>query len=129
MNLIDYTDFVKSVTSEESEEVNALVERLYDLEISNGVNISLLLTGAMGLSSEAGEFTEVVKKTIFQGKPLDLFHLKRELGDILWYWVNAVRAIGLTPEQVINENLNKIRKRYPQGFNIEHSENRVEGDL
>ena len=97
MNLDDYKEFVQTVTSQESQNVRKLQFRLGELDQGNidkgvvgDVNIALLLTGAMGLSSEGGEFAEIVKKLIFQGKPYDedtQFHLKRELGDIIWYWL------------------------------------------
>jgi NTP pyrophosphatase (non-canonical NTP hydrolase) len=91
------------------------------------------MTSAIGLSSETGEFNEIVKKIIFQGKPLtddNIFHMKRELGDILWYWVNACRALGLDPQDVMNENIKKLSDRYPDGhFDKFFSENRKKGDL
>jgi len=97
------------------------------------VNSARLVTGAIGLASEAGEFAEIVKKMIFQGKPCDeetIFHMKRELGDIMWYWVNAVNAIGEDPNEVIAENVRKLEARYPGGeFDAFYSENRKDGDL
>ena len=95
--------------------------------------MSLLLTGSLGLSSETGEFNEVVKKIIFQGKPLNednIWHMKRELGDILWYWINTCRALNLDPNSVIEENVEKLKARYPGGkFDVFYSENRQDGDL
>ena len=95
--------------------------------------MALLLTGAIGLSSEGGEFSEIVKKCIFQGKPLNddtIFHMKRELGDIMWYWISACRALNLDPNEVIAENVKKLESRYPGGqFDVFYSENRQEGDL
>ena len=92
-----------------------------------------LLTGAIGMASEGGEFAEIVKKCIFQGKPLDkdtIFHAKRELGDIIWYWTNACRALDLDPNDVIAENVHKLESRYPGGsFDAYYSENRKAGDL
>ena len=136
MNEIDlekYKEFVEQVTSDESNDKDKMVERLNDLEKETDVNISLLTTGALGLSSESGEFSEIVKKCIFQGKPLDedtKFHMKRELGDIMWYWINACRALDLDPNDVIAENVKKLESRYPGGkFDVYKSENRKEGDL
>ena len=133
VDLNKYKNFVEKVTSTESNEVSSLIERLRQLETDTGVNISLLLTGSIGIASEGGEFSEIVKKCIFQGKPLDhdtRFHIKRELGDIAWYWVNACRALDLDPNEVIAENVNKLKNRYPEGnFNVWYSENRQEGDL
>jgi NTP pyrophosphatase (non-canonical NTP hydrolase) len=131
IDLKKYEEFVSEVTSEESNDWSFTQARLH--ELNNDVNISLLLTGGIGLSSETGEFNEIVKKCIFQGKPMDdetIFHAKRELGDIMWYWINSCRALGLDPNEVIAENINKLKKRYPGGeFDAYYSENRKEGDL
>ena len=133
IDLNKYKKFVEKVTSDESNDVVHLSNRLLKLEKETNVNLALLLTGAVGLSSEGGEFAEIIKKCIFQGKPLDKdtrFHLKRELGDILWYWINSVRALGLDPNSVIQENINKLQSRYPDGeFDVYYSENRKTGDL
>lgn len=136
MNHIDlnkYQDFVYAVTSENSKNIDALIENLYALKQQNSVNVSLLMTGAIGLSSEGGEFNEIVKKILFQGKPLNednIFHMKRELGDIMWYWINACKALNLDPNEVIAENVHKLESRYPGGhFDAFYSENRKEGDL
>ena len=132
IDLNKYKEFVEAVTSTESNELAPMVQRLSDLE-KKGVNMSLLLTGGIGIASEGGEFNEIIKKCIFQGKPLDdetIFHLKRELGDIMWYWINSCRALGLDPNEVIEENVNKLKARYPGGsFDVHYSENRKEGDL
>jgi NTP pyrophosphatase (non-canonical NTP hydrolase) len=128
MDLLAYTDFVQACTSAESEFLGDLVSRLEELD--EDVNISLLLTGAIGLGSESGEFEEIVKKTVFQGKPLDIYHLSRELGDIFWYWTNACRALGLDPYDVIKDNVAKLKARYPDGeFDVAKSENRAFNDL
>lgn len=131
MKLDDYQKFVTTVTSQESKNFRKLQQRLEELDST--VNISTLLTAGIGLSSEGGEFNEIVKKCIFQGKPLDddtIFHLKRELGDIMWYWVNACTALDLDPNEVIKENVFKLESRYPGGeFDAYFSENRKQGDL
>ena len=133
IDLNKYKNFVEKVTSIESNEVSSLIDRLQSLETDTGVNISLLLTGSIGIASEGGELSEIVKKCIFQGKPLDddtRFHIKRELGDIAWYLINSCRALDLDPNEVIAENVNKLKNRYPEGnFNVWYSENRQEGDL
>jgi NTP pyrophosphatase (non-canonical NTP hydrolase) len=122
---------VKEVTSDSSNDLEVLINRLR--ELNQTVNISLLMTGGIGLASEGGEFDEIIKKCVFQGKPLNeetIFHMKRELGDIAWYWVNACRAIGVDPNEVIAENVRKLEARYPGGqFDVYYSENRKEGDL
>jgi NTP pyrophosphatase (non-canonical NTP hydrolase) len=104
-----------------------------DGEHGPDINVPLLLTAALGLAAETGEFCEIPKKIYFQGKPLteeNVFHMKRELGDIMWYWINACRALGLDPNDVIEENVNKLKSRYPGGeFNVHQSENRQTGDI
>lgn len=135
MNKIDlnkYQDFVQEVTSQESNDSGEMAMAISKLEES-GVNVSLLLTGAVGISAEGGEFMEIVKKCIFQGKPLNeetQFHAKRELGDIMWYWINSCRALNIDPNEVIAENVRKLEARYPGGsFDAYYSENRQDGDL
>ena len=105
---------------------------LNKLDKESGVNMAQLLTGAIGIASEGGEFAEIVKKCIFQGKPLDdetIFHAKRELGDIMWYWVTACMSLGLDPVEVILENQKKLEARYGEQFTINQSEVRAKGDL
>ena len=125
-------DFVQEVTSSESNAFGAMNKRMEVLSDA-GINPALLMTGAIGIASEGGEFAEIVKKCIFQGKPMDdetVFHCKRELGDIMWYWINSCRALGLDPNEVVAENVNKLKARYPGGeFDVFYSENRKEGDL
>jgi NTP pyrophosphatase (non-canonical NTP hydrolase) len=140
IDLNKYSDFVFEVTSNESKGLTYFMDRCDELDanLSEGMhgpdaNIPLLITGALGLSSETGEFNEIVKKMLFQGKPLteeNLFHMKRELGDIIWYWINTCRALNLDPNAVIAENVRKLEARYPGGhFDAFYSENRKEGDL
>jgi|TARA_Y100000389_G_scaffold62280_1_gene58349 NTP pyrophosphatase (non-canonical NTP hydrolase) len=133
VDLNKYKSFVQEVTSLQSNETGALTAQLEKLEKDSNVNMALLLTGSIGMASEGGEFAEIVKKCIFQGKPLDadtIFHAKRELGDIAWYWINSCRALGLDPNDVLEENVNKLKSRYPGGeFDVHFSENRKDGDL
>ena len=133
VDLNKYKEFVEKVTSMQSNETGSLTEQLHRLEADSDVNMSLLLTGGIGLSSETGEFNEIIKKCIFQGKPLNdetVYHLKRELGDIMWYWISSCRALDLDPNEVIEENVNKLKARYPGGeFDVHYSENRKQGDL
>jgi len=130
IDLNKYTDFVNKVTSDESNHLSSMIDKLATID---NVNISLLMTAAIGLAAETGEFAELPKKIVFQGKPCDedtIFHMKRELGDIMWYWVNACRALNLDPNDVIEENVKKLESRYPEGeFDVHHSENRKDGDL
>jgi NTP pyrophosphatase (non-canonical NTP hydrolase) len=134
VDLKKYEHFVEKVTSKESNQLSEMFYATKELETKNpNINMSLLLTGGIGLSSETGEFNEIVKKCIFQGKPLNdetVFHCKRELGDIIWYWINSCRALDLDPNEVIKENVNKLKARYPGGeFDVHYSENRKQGDL
>jgi len=126
----DYAKFVDHTTSMESKDYIALVDRLWAIE--DTANLPRLLTAVIGMQSETGEFAEIVKKCVFQGKELDnstKFHLKRELGDIIWYWSQGVMSLGYTPSEIIQENINKLEKRYPNGFETIRSENRAEGDI
>lgn len=146
IDLNQYLKFVEMVTSKESNDLTAFMNKLDQLdgnyegygpdgEYMHGpnINVPLLLTAGIGLGSETGEFQEIIKKIFFQGKPLtdeNVFHMKRELGDILWYWTNACRALGLDPNDVIAENVRKLESRYPGGtFDPYFSENRQAGDL
>lgn len=133
VDLNRYMEFVASVTSNESNDLEFLITRLKSLQQQKDANISLLMTAAFGLGSEGGEFMEIVKKIIFQGKPLDedtKFHMSRELGDIGWYWINACRSLDLDPNEVLSGNVNKLINRYPAGkFDVHYSENRKDGDL
>jgi NTP pyrophosphatase (non-canonical NTP hydrolase) len=127
-----YIEFVRQTTSPASSEYPKLVERLNELE-GQGADVSRLLTAAFGMSAEAGEFTEVVKKIFLQGKPYteeNIFHMKRELGDLCWYLAQACMALDISFEQVLEMNYEKLSARYPEGsFDVYRSENRVEGDL
>ncbi len=128
-----YVDFVREVTSNESVHYAALLTRMNNLELEDDCNIPPLITAAFGLTAEAGEFTEVVKKIILQGKPYNeenIFHMKRELGDICWYLAQACMALDTTFDEVIEMNVDKLKARYPGGeFDVHKSENRKEGDL
>ena len=136
IDLNKYKDFVEAVTSRPSNDLTDFINRLDNLDGNDGgpdINVPLLITACMGLAAEAGEFIEVPKKIIFQGKPLDeenVFHMKRELGDVMWYWINACRALNLDPNDVIDENVRKLESRYPGGsFDAHYSENRKQGDI
>jgi NTP pyrophosphatase (non-canonical NTP hydrolase) len=133
IDLNKYQDFVQAVTSAESNYPAQLIERIQEINTHTTINPALLLTAAMGLAAEGGEFVEIPKKILFQGKPVNeenIFHMKRELGDIMWYWINACRALNLDPNDVIAENVRKLESRYPGGsFDAHYSENRKDGDL
>lgn len=125
----DYQKFVLKTTSNPSRYINEFSHTTKNLE---GVNSPLLITASIGMSSEVGEFNEIVKKILFQGKPMDdetHYHMVRELGDVCWYVANAANALGVSLEQVINENIRKLKSRYPDGFEVSKSENRKAGDI
>lgn len=128
-----YSDFVKGVTSEESCDLEALISRIRMLAKEQDVNIARLMTGGTGLGSEGGEFQEIVKKLLFQGKPFTQEvrdHLEKELGDIIWYWTQACIALKIDPDEVIRKNVKKLENRYPGGkFNAFISENRKNNDI
>jgi NTP pyrophosphatase (non-canonical NTP hydrolase) len=116
-----YIEFVNAVTSEESKYGGHFQDRLRDLN-SKEFKTHRALTAALGLCAESGEFTEIVKKIVFQGKP--------ELGDIMWYLIQACILLDTTPEEIIEMNVEKLKSRYPGGeFDVHFSENRKEGDV
>jgi hypothetical protein len=127
-----YVEFVGSVTSPSSRDTSHFVDRILELK-DQGADIQRLLTAACGITAEGGEFTEIVKKIAFQGKPYNednIFHMKRELGDILWYIAQACIALDISFEEIAQMNFEKLTARYPEGaFSIERSENRVANDL
>ena len=113
-------------------DLDALKRSFDDIESNSNIKTARLLTAALGLGSETGEFVEIVKKMILQGKPPsdeNIFHMKRELGDIMWYWTTACASLDLDPFEVINENQKKLEARYGEKFEINRSEVRKEGDL
>jgi len=128
-----YIEFVRQTTSPASSNYADLISRLSQLEVEFNADVPRLLTAALGMTAEAGEFTEVVKKIFLQGKPYNeenVFHLKRELGDICWYLAQACMALDTNFEEVLQMNFDKLSARYPEGtFDVYRSENRVEGDL
>ena len=139
IDLQEYQKFVKDITSIPSKDLSTFMDRCDELDGNYAdnqhgpdVNIPLMLTAAIGMAAETGEFCELPKKIFFQGKRLDedaVYHMKRELGDIIFYWMNACSALRLDPNEVIQENINKLTKRYPNGFAVEKSENRAVGDI
>ena len=126
-----YADFVDGVTSDPSKDYQCFIESISSLN-GKGANIERLLTAAVGISAEGGEFMEIVKKIIFQGKPWNddnREHLIIELGDVCWYVMQACMALGVSLDEVVEGNVDKLKKRYPGGdFDVHYSENRKEGD-
>jgi len=130
--LVDYIRFVDEVTSEASKDPQEFSDALDIIDETSGVSPERLITAAMGICAEGGEFTEVVKKCVFQGKPMDehtLYHLKRELGDIMWYIAQGCIALEVPLEDIIWMNIEKLEARYPNGFEQFRSENRKDGDV
>jgi NTP pyrophosphatase (non-canonical NTP hydrolase) len=139
----DYARFVDSCTSETSKDTTKMCDRLDKLmgdhTMQEGkliyceIDMARLMTALIGMMAESGEFAEVVKKKVFQNNTQftndEIFHMKRELGDVLWYWVQGCIALGFTPDEVMDENINKLESRYPNGFEIIRSEVRAEGDI
>ena len=127
-----YAAFVDAVTSDESRDFIALSDRLVTLD-EQGANIERLMTGAIGLNAEGGEVMEIVKKMVFQGKSWNdetSYHLKRELGDCMWYIMQCCIALEVSMDEVIKMNIDKLEKRYPGGqFDAYYSENREDGDI
>jgi NTP pyrophosphatase (non-canonical NTP hydrolase) len=125
-----YSKFVDEVTSKPSKEMEPFIYRLQ--ELSYDIKIERLLTAAIGISAEGGEFAEIVKKMIFQGKPANednIEHLKIELGDVMWYVAQACMALGVSLEEITDKNIQKLEKRFPEGhFSEFYSENRKSDD-
>jgi NTP pyrophosphatase (non-canonical NTP hydrolase) len=132
INTTEYADFVGKVTSKTSTNVDALKARIDELSEA-GSMVPQLLTSAYGLSAESGEFTEIVKKILWQGKSYNadnIVHMKKELGDCLFYLQLACIALDTSIDEVIQMNFEKLSARYPEGtFTVNRSENRKEGDL
>ena len=138
----DYAKFVDTTTSDASRDTSVLSNRVLNLRGTHGhikgktyesVQVARLMTAVIGMMAESGEFAEVVKKKIFQAdtpfSEQEIFHMKRELGDVLWYWCQGCMALGFTPEEVMQENIHKLEQRYPNGFEVVRSEVRKEGDI
>ena len=126
-----YSHFVDAVTSDSSKDFVSLADRLGELD-REGANIERLTTAGVGLAAESGEFLEIVKKMVFQGKPWtpdNREHLIIELGDVMWYVAQACMALDISFDDVVRGNVKKLEKRYPGGsFDVEKSENRKAGD-
>ena len=126
-----YVEFVDEVTSDASKDFLALSDRLVQLD-EKGANIERLLTAGVGINAEGGEFLEIIKKMIFQGKPWNADnkeHLIIELGDVMWYVAQACKALDISLDDVVSRNVTKLLKRYPEGaFDAYFSENRAKGD-
>ena len=126
-----YEEFVSAVTSDCSTNFVDFADRIGELD-REGANIERLLTAGVGINAEGGEFLEIIKKMVFQGKPWNRDnreHLIIELGDIMWYVAQATMALGISMEDVLDTNVKKLAKRYPEGtFDSYFSENRAADD-
>ena len=134
VNTDAYLDFVDAVTSKESNDYIAFNSRCFEIQKGDdGIPINRLITAALGMSAESGEFTEVVKKIVFQGKPYteeNRFHMKRELGDVMWYVAQCCIALDISLDDICDMNIEKLGKRFPDGhFDTYYSENRKANDL
>jgi NTP pyrophosphatase (non-canonical NTP hydrolase) len=131
VNFNKYQNFVDAVTSDASKDFVAFSDRIVELD-RKGANIERLLTAGVGINAEGGEFLEIVKKMIFQGKPWNednKDHLITELGDLMWYVMQACIALETSLDYVVSRNVDKLMKRYPEGaFDVFYSENRSEDD-
>ena len=132
INFNRYEEFVSAVTSEASTNFVDFADRIGELD-REGANIERLLTSGVGINAEGGEFLEIIKKMIFQGKPWDTHnkeHLIIELGDLMWYVAQACMALGVPFDEVVARNVKKLERRYPGGqFDVYYSENREVDDL
>ena len=132
INFKRYEEFVSAVTSDASTNFVDFADRIGELD-REGANIERLLTSGVGINAEGGEFLEIVKKMVFQGKPWtqdNKKHLIIELGDLLWYVAQATQALEISFDEVIAANVKKLESRYPGGkFDVYYSEHRKEGDL
>lgn len=130
--LTNYQTFVDGVTSDVSKDDELYIARIRELS-ALGVQVARLTTASIGMVSEGGEFDEVVKKILFHGKEYNdenLMKMKKELGDVIWYWMNACTALGFDPNEIIEENVRKLESRYPGGkFSVWHAENRAAEDI
>tara|TARA_B100002019_G_C21269629_1_gene601431 strand:- start:3384 stop:3812 length:429 start_codon:yes stop_codon:yes gene_type:complete len=127
-----YASFVNEVTSYPSQKNSEFIRRINDLD-EQGIPLARLLTAAIGISAEGGEFTEIVKKVAFQGKDLTAdakLHMIKELGDVMWYITQACIALDVSLDHILAQNMIKLLSRYPEGtFDVYYSENRKEGDI
>ena len=130
--LMDYQEFVDEVSSDATKNNDDSFFDALDIVDEQGVEPSRLLTAGIGLSGEVGEFNDIVKKCIFQGKELDddvVNHLRKELGDIMWYVAQGCIALDTNIEEIIEMNTAKLKDRYPGGFSEFRSDNRDEDDI
>ena len=129
--LQQYVRFVDTVSSNPTKDTDNMIECVGIME-EQGIKVSRLLTASIGLSGEVGEFNDIVKKVLFQGKEVDedtIKHLRSELGDVCWYLAQAMIALDTSFEEVIDMNIAKLSDRYPGGFDALRSASRKEGDI
>ena len=92
-------------------------------------NCKQLMNAALGICGEGGEVADIVKKSAFQGHSMNVTHVAKEFGDVLWYIAIGAHAIGIDLEEIARMNVDKLKKRYPDGFASELSINRKAGDI
>ena len=115
-----------AMRTNDGKSINRLLDNLHNEKpIAN----AQLLNACLGLSGEVGEFNDIVKKYIFHETSVDILHLEKELGDIMWYIALACDSLGLSLDGVMRLNIDKLKARYPEGFDTNKSKNRAEGDI
>lgn len=107
----------------------------YDMKFSSEhsdndcVDIGGIFNACLGLSGEVGEFNDMIKKWVFHEKELDMEHAKKEMGDVLWYVAMMCESFGWNMDEIMQMNVDKLKARYPEGFSVDRSLHRVEGDV
>lgn len=122
-------DYVKRAQRYSIPDINNNIFDWMRESIANDIEPGHVLYGCLGLSGEVGEFVDIIKKSIFHKTPFDETHAKKELGDICWYIQEICHAFGWSLNEIFNMNLEKLKNRYPNGFNVEDANNRKEGDI
>jgi NTP pyrophosphatase (non-canonical NTP hydrolase) len=132
IDLVKYKQFVNDITSNPSKDYDAMMARFKELH-DQGANVPRLLTSSVGLGGESGEFNEIIKKILFHGKAYNeenIAHLKKELGDVIWYWTQACLALNVDPNEIISDNVTKLQSRHPNGsFDPYYMANRDPNDV
>lgn len=95
----------------------------------SGIDVGGVLNACLGLSGEAGETLDMVKKWVFHEKELDIDHLKKEIGDVMWYVAMICHSFNFDLDEILQMNVDKLKARYPEGFDIERANHRVAGDI
>lgn len=116
-------------TNDEKSSIRLFKSLLIDTNLNNEKDVGTIIDACLGLSGEVGEFNDLIKKWIFHEKDLDEEHLKRECGDIMWYIAMMCHAFKWDLNDIMDININKLRNRYPEGFDPEKANNREVNDV